>query len=104
MMPSANTYSNKEARMKITRRQLREAVRKKLLKESSGHTIFSLREDITDILDQLREYSEEFRLGNHETEDQEGFTIEQGEAFYEFLEDAIAAIMPIQDQLDDMST
>ena len=93
--------------MKITKRQLRRIIkeeRSKLLTESSGHTVFSLREDITDILDQLREYSEEFHLGNHETEDQEGFTIEQGEVFYEFLEDAIAAIMPIQDQLDDMST
>ena len=89
--------------MRITKRQLREVVRKRLLRESSGHTVFSLREDITDILDELREYSREFHLGNHETPDQEGFTPEQGEIFYEFLEDAIAAIQPIQDQLDDMS-
>jgi len=79
-------------------------VRKRLLRESSGHTVFSLREDITDILDELREYSKEFFLGNHETADQEGFTPEQGEIFYEFLEEAIAAIQPIQDQLDEMST
>ena len=90
--------------MRITKKQLREVVRKRLLTESSVHTVFSLREDITDILEELREYSEEFRLGNHETPDQEGFTPEQGEVFYEFLEDAIAAIQPIQDQLDDMST
>ncbi len=90
--------------MRITKKQLREVVRRHLLTESSGHTVFSLREDITDILDELREYSKEFHLGNHETPDQEGFTPEQGEIFYEFLEDAIAARQPIQDQLDDMST
>ena len=93
--------------MKITKRQLRRIIkeeRSKLLTEAGGHTVFSLREDITDIIDELRELSEEFRLGNHETPDQDGFTVEQGEVFYEFLEDAIGAISPIQDQLDEMST
>ena len=93
--------------MRISKKHLRRIIkeeRSKLLTESGGHTVFSLREDITDIIDELRELSEEFRLGNHETEDQEGFTMEQGGVFYEFLEDAISAITPIQDQLDDMST
>tara|TARA_Y100001963_G_C6754974_1_gene436313 strand:- start:1534 stop:1812 length:279 start_codon:yes stop_codon:yes gene_type:complete len=91
--------------MRITKKQLREAIRKKLLTEAEVHTVDSLREKINDILTTLRTLSSDFGKENYESSDEEdgGFTPEQGVAFHDFFEDAIESIQPILDQLDDMS-
>ena len=92
--------------MKITKRQLRRIIKEekaRILNEASAHTVLSLREEISEILDTLREISTQFGQGNHETAEEDGFTPEQGILFHEFLEDAVTAIDPIIDQLDEMS-